>query len=169
MKTSVLTASFVALIVLCSAAFAGGSGAGIGVRSHVLHTQYEEYPFADDDISYVVGYEYHDNAGYWQLLVGYTPDVGDGTVVDSIITPQLNLLFQDRAWIAGVGVLGSYVKTEQENDWTDIYWQVMLGFEFPLPIFRLEVLAYYPFESWSTFDEFDSDDIEFGALAKFMF
>lgn len=169
MKTPRLLCILVALLAFTTPWTNAQSGIGMGVRSHVLHTEFEEYPFDEGDLSYVVGYEYHDQAGYWQFLVGYTPDVGDGTVVDSIITPQLNLLIQDRAWLAGVGILGSYVETELETDWTDIYWQVMLGFELPLPIFKLELLAYYPFESWSTFGDFDTDDIEFGALAKFMF
>ena len=167
-KTAFLTI-LVAVLTLCTPWANAQSAAGLGLRSHVAHTEFEEYPFDDGDLSYIVGYEYHDQAGYWQLLVGYTPDVGDGTVVESIITPQLNLLIQDRAWIAGAGILGSYVETELETDWTDIYWQVMLGFEIPLPIFRLEIIAYYPFESWSTFGDFDSDDIEFGLLTKFMF
>jgi hypothetical protein len=170
MKTPILLCILIGLLTLTVSWANAQSAVGVGVRSHVLHTEFEEYPFDDGDISYVAGYEYHDKAGYWQLLVGYTPDVGDGTVVDSIITPQLNLLLQDGAWLAGVGILGSYVETTLETtDWTDVYWQVMLGFEIPLPIFKLELLAYYPFESWSTFGDFDTDDIEFGGLAKFMF
>jgi hypothetical protein len=145
------------------------SAVSIGARNHVLHSEYAEYPFMDDDLSYTIGYEYHDRAGYWQLLVGYTPEVGDGTAIESIITPQLNLLIQDRAWLAGVGILGSYVETPERTDWTDVYWQVMLGFEIPLPIFKLELLAYYPFESWRTFSDFDSDDIEYGGSLKFSF
>ncbi len=169
MKKTALLTLLVALLTLCAPWANAQSAAGVGLRSHVLHTEFEEYPFDNGDISYVVGYEYHDKTGYWQFLVGYTPEVGDGTVVESIITPQLNLLMQDGVWIAGGGILGSYVETELENDWTDVYWQVMLGFEITLPICSLEILAYYPFESWSTFGDFDTDDIEFGGLAKFMF
>jgi hypothetical protein len=145
------------------------SAVSAGGRYHARHTTFEELPFDKGDISYTVGYEYHDQAGYWQLLVGYTPEVADGLAVDSVITPQLNLLIKDRAWIAGTGILGSYIETELESDWTDVYWQVMLGFELPLPVFTLEILAYYPFESWSDFDEFDTDDLEYGLSMKFMF
>ena len=145
------------------------SAVSAGGRYHARHTTFEELPFDKGDISYTVGYEYHDQAGCWQLLVGYTPEVADGLAVDSVITPQLNLLIKDRAWIAGTGILGSYIETELESDWTDVYWQVMLGFELPLPVFKLEILAYYPFESWSEFDEFDTDDLEYGLSMKFMF
>ncbi len=167
MKTITLLATVALLTALMIPQAEAQSAVGLGIRSHVLHTEFEEYPFDDGDLSYIAGYEYHDNNGYWQLLVGYTPDVGDGTVVDSIITPQLNLLIQDGIWLAGVGVLGSYVETTEDSDWTDVYWQVMLGLELPLPIFKLDILAYYPFESWSTFGDFDTDDIEFGAFARF--
>ncbi len=141
-----------------------------GARGHIEHTQYLEYPFEDGDLSYTIGYEYHDRSGYWQLILGYTPEVGDGTVIESIITPQINLIVQDRGWLAGVGALSSYVETaEGRTDWTDVYWQVMLGFEIPLPMLTFEALAYYPFEKWSTFSDFDSDDIEFGGSLKFAF
>lgn len=169
MKTTTLLATVALLTALVIPCAKAQSTLGLGLRGHVLHTEYEEYPFDDGDLSYIAGYEYHDQAGYWQFLVGYTPEVGDGAMVDYIITPQLNLLLQDGAWLAGVGVLGSYIKTDLDDDWTDVYWQVMLGFSLPLPIFELEVLAYYPFESWSTFGDFDTDDIEFGGFAKFEF
>ena len=165
----ITVAIFSMLLLMGAQATHAQSAVSAGARYHAKHSAFEELPFENGDISYTLGYEYHDKAGYWQLLVGYTPEVGDGMLVDYIITPQLNLLIKDSVWIAGTGILGSYIETELESDWTDVYWQVMLGFEFPLPAFSLELLAYYPFESWNEFDEFDTDDLEYGLSMKFMF
>jgi len=169
MKTPTVIYSLCALLTFGIQLAEAQSGASVGIRRHSLHSSFEELPFEDGDLTYTVGYEYHDQAGYWQLQVGYTPEVGDGIAVNSVITPELNLMIQDRAWVAGVGVLGSYIETELESDWMDVYWQVMFGLTLPLPICKIEILAYYPFESWSSFSDFDTDDIEYGASLKFMF
>lgn len=170
MKTSI---HYILTLALLSAfllpATAQQSVVSVGARQHSDHSNFEALPFQDDDLTYTIGYEYHEQAGYWQILVGYTPEVGDETVVESVITPQLNLLVQDNIWLGGVGILGSYIETEADSDWTDMYWQVMLGIEIPVPIFDLSVLAYYPFEDWSEFSEFDTDDVEFGASLKYPF
>jgi len=146
------------------------SAVGAGVRQQVDHSVFEDLPFDDGDLTYTLGYEYHDGAGYWQLLLGYTPEVGDGDVVDYVITPQLNLIFQDRIFLAGTGVMGSYVESKEEGgDWTSVYWQLMLGFEIPLGPVKLEMMAYYPFEGFSDLDEFDFSDIEYGGSLKYYF
>jgi hypothetical protein len=142
---------------------------GIGARDHVNHSVYEELPFDDGDITYTLGYEYHDMAGYWQILVGYTPDLEDKTV-DYVITPQLNLIIQDRIFLAGTGVMGSYIESvEDGGDWTDVYWQFMLGLEIPLGPVKLEAMAYYPFDDWSDLNDFDFGDIEYGGSLKYYF
>ena len=151
------------------------SGVSAGVRQHIMHSEFEELPFEDGDLTYTIGYEYHDKHGYWQLLVGYTPEVGieelglDEMATDYVITPQLNLIIQDGVVLAGAGILKSYIETEDDSDWTDIYWQIMLGFEIPLGAIRLELLAYYPFETWGDIDEFSGSDIEFGGSIKYLF
>lgn len=161
------------LTAAASLAQAQQSAVSVGARQHSEHSQFEEIPFQDNDLTYTLGYEYQEQAGYWQLLVGYTPEIGDETLEKSVITPQLNFVVQDNIWLGGVGILGSYIETEAESetesDWTDMYWQVMLGVEIPVPIFDLEVLAYYPFEDWGEFSEFDTDDVEFGAALKYPF
>jgi hypothetical protein len=155
-----------------------GHALSAGARYHMRHSEYVELPFDDGDISYLLGYEYHEANAFWQLLVGYAPDIsegddGRGTGVNAVITPQINLLFKDRNWLGGVGALASYIEMEDENgtesDWTDVYWQLMLGFELPLPVLDIEVMAYYPFEKWKTLSDFDAGDIEFGVLLKFKF
>jgi hypothetical protein len=158
------------LVSLCVPRADASSAASVGARYHAEHSSYAELPFVDGDMSYTLGYEYHDNSGYWQILVGYAPGAGSGTnAVESVITPQINLLLLDRSWVGGVGALSSYIETEEESDWTDIYWQAIFGVELPLGSFKLEILTYYPFESWDTFSDFDVDDLEFGASLKYEF
>ncbi len=149
-----------------------------GARYHTRHSEFIELPYDKGDMSYQIGYEYHEGGGFWQLLVGFTPSISEGTEgrgigIESVITPQLNLLFEDRNWLAGVGVLASYIRTDDEseieNDWTSIYWQVMLGLRLPLPVFNVEIMAYYPFEKWSTFRDFSGKDIEYGLILKWLF
>ncbi len=147
-----------------------------GARYHRLHSEYLELPFDNGDISYLLGYEYHEGTAFWQLLVGYAPDIsegkdGRGAGINAVITPQINLLFKDRNWLGGVGVLASYVEADESdaNDWTDVYWQLMFGFQIPLPAIDIEVMAYYPFEKWNTLRDFDAGDIEYGLLFKFKF
>ena len=190
MKTDMLLTIICGLLTLCMPYARATSAIGVGARHHVQHTAYEDYPYADGDLSYTIAYEYHDAAGYWQLMVGFTPDVGErtavegdsttvegegtteeeaGAVVESIITPQINLMIEDRIWLAGVGILSDYIETSEDTEWSDIYWQVILGILVPIGNLELEILAYYPFEDWGTIGDFDADDIEFGASIKFLF
>ncbi len=163
------------LIALQGLAIAGHALCA-GARYHMRHSEYLELPFDDGDFSYLLGYEYHENSAFWQLLVGYVPDIsegddGRGAGIDYVITPQINLLFEDRNWIGGVGVLGSYIEAEDSDasDWTDVYWQLMLGFKIPLPALPVELMASYPFETWDALSEFDGGDIEYMLLLNFNF
>jgi hypothetical protein len=174
MKTFITSLFSVSVLVLfplfANAGNSPNSAVGLGARWHVQHSAFEDLPFEDGDLTYTLGYEYHDKAGYWQLLLGYTPEVGEGDLVDYVITPQLNLIIQDRIFLAGTGILGSYVESKDEGgDWTSVYWQFMLGFEIPLGAVKLEILAYYPFEGFSDLDEFDFSDIEYGGSLKYYF
>jgi len=165
------------MICICQTARAQ-FGIVAGARRHAEHSAFKELPFADGDMSYTVGCEYHDLSGYWQFIVGYAPDVGTNTTpnaagvsnkVDYVLTPQLNMLVVDGIWIGGMGVMASQVKTELTDDWTDIYWQFMFGIEIATPIIRLEILAYYPFENWGELSEFDFGDIDYGGALKIVF
>lgn len=175
MKTKILL-SVAALLLTMQAPAVAGHALSAGARYHMRHSEHLELPFDKGDMSYLLGYEYHEGDAFWQLLVGFAPDIsegkdGRGSGIDSVITPQLNLLFKDRNWLGGVGALASYIKTEDRDvsDWTDIYWQLMLGFQIPLPAFHVEFMAYYPFEKWKTLRNFDARDIEYGLLLKFKF
>lgn len=142
----------------------------VGVRHHADHSVYTELPFDDGDLSYGIAYEIHENEAYWQLAVEYAPDISGTNAVDFAVTPQLNLLFEDRGWRGGLGVLTSYVAGDDDDEWTDLYWQFIFGFHFGTsrkP--EIDVLVYYPFESWSDIGDFDAQDIEFGLWLCFPF
>ena len=140
----------------------------LGARRHSEHSIYDELPFTNRDMSYVLGWEVHDVAGFWQLGVNYTPDIGDATNgVRYAVSPFANLLLKDRGWLAGVGVMSSYVAYEEEREWTSIYWQLMLGFSIPVSRFEVDVMVYYPFKRWNEIREFSTRDLEFGGLLRY--
>lgn len=182
MKTNIILAVACSVLCLPYCPVFAGNALDIGARYHTRHSQYTELPYNNGDWSYQLGYEYHEGPAFWQLLVDYAPSISKGTDgrglgVDGVITPQINLLFEDRNWLAGVGALSSYImyddkiidKSLKKDDWTDIYWQVMIGYDLPLPAFDIEVMVYYPFEKWKTFKDFKTDDLEFGIMLKRMF
>lgn len=146
---------------------------GVGARYHTTHSRFSsfEYPFREGDISYQAGFELQEGAGFWQLMVGYTPSVdqdpeNDAPEIDSIITPQLNLILQDRGWIAGAGILSSYIEDEVESDWTDIYWQTMIGYQLQLHTFSVDLMAVYPFDEWKNLSDFKFDNLEASITIK---
>jgi opacity protein-like surface antigen len=85
----------------------------------------------------------------------------------------MNLVLQDGIFMAGLGALGSYVKTKDDahdNEWTDIYWQFILGIDYPVtPRMNIAANAYYPFYRWSDLDEFKFEDLDFGIRLSFKF
>jgi hypothetical protein len=144
----------------------------VGTRVHTEHSEYDDYPYVDDTWSYGLAYEYKEGNGMWQVAINYADnvDVDPGEVeVDQIITPALNLLFIDEEWIAGTGVLSSYVETDEDSDWTDIYWQLMLGYAFTLGKVDLSLVAYFPYEDWGALFDFQTSDLEYGAWFHFTF
>ena len=147
------------------------SAIGLGAQYQVEHTDIDDLPFADGDITYTAAYEYHDMGGCWQLMVGYTPDITGTNNADYAITPQLNLIMQDKIFLGGVGVLGSYIEsTDTGGDWTDVYWQMMLGLEVPIGPVKLEAMAYYQFSEWSDFfSGFEFDELVYGGSLKYYF
>lgn len=153
------------------------SSLGVGLRHHILHTNFEDWPYDDGDLSYGVAYEIHESGGCWQVAVDYAHNVGETNVADYVITPQLNLLFKDNAWRGGVGALASYIKYDEEESpelaaddgWSDIYWQFLLGLSIPLGGLSLDVYAAYPFEEWGEISEFEFDDVEVQAWLMYAF
>jgi hypothetical protein len=137
---------------------------GLGGRYHMDHSVFEELPFGDEDIGYGLAYEYHDVSAFWQIAVTYAPDVTGTNGIDSVTTPELNLIFDDSWLRLGLGILSSYVRQDVGgNDWTDLYWQFIVGLNFPISSLTLSINAYYPFEDWGNLEAFDAADIEYGA------
>jgi hypothetical protein len=174
MKTLCLLAALLTACCLAGTVRAGSHHWGLGGRYHVEHSEFEELPFGDGDTAYGLVYEFHDGPAYWQLGATYAFDVtGADTAsntVDSVITPSINLVLQDGFWRAGAGLLSSYVQRDGGgSDWTDLYWQVLLGVGVPVFGLDLEVQALYSFEGWSDIDAFDFDDVEYGAWLTFAF
>jgi len=148
----------------------------IGARYHATHSRFEDYPFRSGDLTYQAGMEFHEGIGFWQIIVGYTPSVksppepDDPELVvpeiDYVFTPQLNLILHDQGWLVGTGILSSYIKDEVESDWSKVYWQTMLGYQFRLQHFTLDVMGIYPFDSWSNFSDFRFGNMEFSVMLK---
>lgn len=159
------------LLVVClvSPAFAKAPGKlGVGVRQHVEHSTLDELPFVDDDLSYGLVYEGHEPHALWQIAVTYTPELDESRLLDYAITPQINLLTKDRQWRTGVGLLQTYVESDVDSDWTDLYWQLLFGLNLgDQRSFELQIMAHYVFESWSDISDFESSDIEFGLWLSF--
>lgn len=173
----------VMLLFVLSASAGGGRRWAGGLRQHADHSVAEEIPFGNNDVSYGVAYEVYDSGGLWQFAVSLTPDVSEREnvdtnnlmTVDQVITPELNLIMQDGPWLMGVGALMSYVEQENsegedETEWTDVYWQFMLGFQMPFTqSSKLKICAYYPFEDWGDIGDFEFDDLDFGGWVSFRF
>lgn len=168
----------VALLLGCAAAtpvFAIQSGLSTQVRQFDNHTNFEDRPFAKDDYGYGLAYEIRDVKGGWQLGALYTPDAGGKNgkeEYDYAITPFLNMFFKDRIFIGGLGMDKTYLPdTDTAGDeWTDLYWNFLLGLEFPLgKKLSVSALAIYDFEGWHQLGDFEFDDIEFAAALTLLF
>ena len=146
---------------------AKSSAIGAGIRVHPAHKEFGLVPY-DDDLSYRVCYEYHEAIALWQLALNYLPNAS-ALPIDEVLTPELNLLFKDGIWRGGIGVLSSYVKVLGESEWTDVYFQFLLGIEFPVGPLHLQVQAIYPFEDFDALGDFTFDDMEYGALLSWPF
>lgn len=176
--TRFLIASFMAVSMVATAARAGAptseSAFGVGVRSHSLHSVFEELPYDDGDLSYGLAYEYHEGSAYWQLAVDYSTDASRTNTVDTVITPQLNLIFKDRFYRGGLGVLSSYITYSGDDpslkdDWTDVYYQFLLGISIPAGSLAIDVMAAYPFADWGDLGDFEAGDIEVQGWIKYLF
>jgi hypothetical protein len=143
-----------------------------GARFHATHSRFEEYPFSSGDISWQAGVEFHEGVGYWQLIVGYAPSIKEReekAVLDSVITPQINLLLQDKGWLVGTGAYMYYIKDEIESDWSKVFWQAMIGYEFKLKSFDVSILGIYSFDDWGNISDFKFENIEPSAMIKKQF
>jgi hypothetical protein len=174
-----------ALVLFAGQAHAGGkkgesdSRLSVGVRMHQEHHSFSELPFANGDLSYALAYEFHEPVSFLRLGLSYAPSVkgvigepdadGNGLSADSVLTPQLALVWKDNAWRGGVGVLKSLVYGEESDEWTGLYWEFMLGLNLPVGGSGLDVMVYYVFDRWSDLPNFRGDDMDFGVWFGFSF
>ena len=149
----------------------GQSAVTAGVRRHAEHSVFTDLPYGNGDLSYALGYELHEQNALWQLAADYAPDITGTNNVHAVFTPQLNLLFKDKIWRAGVGLLDSYIerKGDEQNGWTSPYWQFILGVNIPINKFSLGAAAYYPFAHWSELSQFDVRDLDYGVSLSYTF
>ncbi len=168
----------------------------LGARYHQEHSIYEAMPFGDGDFSYGLFYEAQDGNGILQFGVSFASDVSGSTLmtdtgdndiepIDQVFTPEINMLFRDGGWLFGVGMLMNYIEInedvgvgqevvaealeQEEDDWSDLYWQMLLGYRFNLGGSELNVMAYYPYEDWGDLGDIDFDDFNYGGQWVFRF
>lgn len=140
-----------------------------GVRYHTEHAVFDEVPYDDGDLSFLIAYEYHEPSAYWQLALGYAPDASNGDDIDYVFTPEINIIIKDSIWRAGIGILTSYVGDDEE-EWSDMYWHLMAGVKLPVFGFPVQAFTYYTFEDFGEIvDEWEFEDMEYGIMVRLPF
>lgn len=148
----------------------------VGGRYHEKQSEFDDLPLGNGDISYLMAYSYLWQASIWQFGLDVAPDVSGkmpetGKNVNFALTPQFNLLFRDRYFRGGAGILTSYLRGEDgEGKWLGPYWQLQLGLSFPIyKTFSIDIATYYVMENWSKFTAFRFNDLEYGLLINYAF
>ncbi|MDI6775174.1 MAG: hypothetical protein QME60_07255 [Verrucomicrobiota bacterium] len=158
----------------------GYSVVGAGVRMHTEQPHFADRPFGKGDLSYGLNYQWQEEKAFLQLGLDYalsisaelTDEQGNPIEdsVNSILTPYLNLVVKDGLYRGGIGILRSMVDyDQQDDDWTPIYWQFLLGVNLPIVMAGIDIQAFYVFEGWDKLSDFKADDIEFGCSINFAF
>lgn len=161
-----LVGSFSSVVMAASAQVIGA-----GARYHQKHSEFISLPYADEDWTYGMVYEIHEDNALLQLACGFTPEFADHKDYDYGITPEANLLMKDGLFQGGLGILSTYTAGgEEDGDWMDMYWQFVLGLNIPLgKSLSLQANAYYVFEKWGALGDFDFEDVEFGGYLGYKF
>jgi len=169
---------FVVLGLVCGMALAAAMQAGaqnalcFGGRYHQDHSVFTKLPYGEGDLSYGVLYEaIEKDTSVLQLGCSMTPEFDKNPDIDYAVTPELNLLMQDRIFQGGVGIMSSYLsKHVAASEWMDLYWQLLLGVRLELSkSLTLQVNGSYVFESWGDLGDFDMGDVEGVAYIGFSF
>ncbi len=165
-----LTSISLVLLLCLSSAHARGRTSqrfGVGARYNAEQDTEREVAF-DDETTYGLVYEYHEGNTFWQLGAQYGSGLGSNDV-DYVITPEINLMLSDGGWRGGIGALATYVKSDDDSDWSDIYYQLILGFDMPLGGLALSIQASYTFEDFDNLDEFDFDEMDWSGYLMYQF
>ncbi len=145
--------------------------AGVGIRSHSSNSAFEEMPYSSGDTSYQFYYEIYDLAtsGFWQIVFGSVEDPKNSEV-RKIYSQQLNLVLKDRFYRGGLGILNHCIVTDDSEEWSDTYYQFILGVYISFTEnLGLGINGYYLFEKLDEDTSFDSDDIEYSLMLDFKF
>jgi len=169
------------IFLVCGSAMAGDHTFGLGF--HYFYTIDE----IDDDLSNSLGDAFHEdglaiNFSYrykWNSHFGVLAEVQtypDGYLdAETSLSPRL-LLVIGQGFFIGAGIGWNNVDWEDatehvhdSDEWTDAFYMIRAGVEFPLltEYLFLEINANYEFNEWNDVDQFDSDIITFGAAIKF--
>lgn len=130
----------------------------------------------DDGIGYNFGYRYKFNptVGLLAEVQLYPNGYNDA---ESVISPRILAVF-GRSIYAGLGIGWHNVEWEdvtddlhESSDWSDSFYLLRLGLEFPIIVehLRLDINGNYEFNDWNDVEEFQSDIITFGAGLKVSF
>jgi len=177
MKTCIIG---IILFIVCCPVFAGDHTFGVGV--HYFYTLDDISPEWDD----VFGDSFHRDglAINFSYRYKFNPHVGilaeiqtypDGYIdASSVVSPRV-LVVLGQGFYVGGGIGWNNVDWEEatqdmhsSNDWTDSYFLLRAGFEFPIinQNLFLDFNANYEFNQWNEVQEFDSDILTFGAAIK---
>jgi len=144
-----------------------------GIRQYTSHSDDSESPFGEDDLSYLLAYEYHDGKAYWQFGVSYAPLATATSMVvkvESVFTPQVRLVFEEGMMMLGIGVLKHYVRQADANHWSDLYWEFEAGLHTSVSSsVDIRAVAYYTFREWGDIGNFDTSQIELGLELSYRF
>lgn len=140
---------------------------GAAARFNAGHDEEKDVPF-DGDWSYGLVYEYREPQAYFQFLMSYAPKIsfteefdGKSGQIESVLTPELNLLFTDGAWQGGMGVLKHHVRREDGGTWSPIFWQLLLGLSLgQRSSLALDVMACYQFPTWGDISNINVKDLD---------
>ena len=177
-------AEWVSAGLLCLALpAAAGNAISMGVRTHVEHETFTGLPYGKDDIALTLMYEYHEPNSLLQFGVEVTPDLS-GTIgepaegevdpdlgeLEMAVSPVANVIFKDGMFRGGLGVRVDWISGEDGNDWSDIYWQFLLGLHFGAAgRLGVDLYSVYAFEEWSELSDFEGRDLEFGGAVTWAF
>lgn len=170
MNGRIRLAACMAVAVLAAVVAPAQQAVIASARYHQARPDFKDYPFGDGDISYMLGWETHNDDALIQFGASVCPSFKDNEAIDYAISPEANLILKDRIFRGGLGALSTYTKTDADSKWMDMYWQFLLGLSFQLPShLSLDGYAIYPFSDWGALGDFDANDIEYRAGLSWRF
>jgi len=159
------------LCIFLSAPLFAQKNVTVMVKEHDKRMKsFPERPYGKDDLSYGVYLDIFDGMGGWRLGGSYASGLNGFGEADTVITPEITLLGQEGIWMTGVSVMMDYIDDETGTDWSDVYFQIQLGLNFPVGK-RLSagIHAFFPFSEFEDFGDFAVGELDYGVTvtAKF--